>query len=131
MEALTGRFDLIISTVPANVDIDAYLAMLAVDGVMVTLAIPEKPLSCSAASLLANRRSIAGTRSGGIAETQDMIDFCAAHGIGAEVEIIAADAIAGAYERLEKGDVRYRFVIDAATMKEGQAVALADAGVMP
>lgn len=114
--ALAGSFDLIISTVPANVDIDAFLAMLAVDGTLVTLAIPEKPLTCSAASLLANRRSIAGTRSGGIAETQEMIDFCAAHGIGAEVEVIDADAIDAAYQRLERGDVRYRFVIDVATM---------------
>ncbi|MDF0544295.1 NAD(P)-dependent alcohol dehydrogenase [Sphingobium sp. H39-3-25] len=116
IEALQGAFDLIISTVPANVDIDAFLSMLAVDGTLVTLAIPEKPLTCLAASLLANRRSIAGTRSGGIAETQEMIDFCATHGIGAEVEIIAADEIDRAYERLERGDVRYRFVIDASTI---------------
>lgn len=113
---LANSFDLIISTVPANVDLDAYLGLLALDGTLVSLAIPTKPLSLSAASLLANRRSLAGTRSGGLAETQEMIDFCAAHGIGAQVEVIAADQIDAAYERLLAGDVRYRFVIDTHTL---------------
>ncbi len=113
---LANSFDLIISTVPANVDVDAYLGLLARDGTLVNLSIPQKPLSISAASLLANRRSIAGTRSGGLPETQEMIDFCAEHGIGAEVEVIDADQIDEAYERLLAGDVRYRFVIDVSTM---------------
>ena len=93
--------------------------MLAVDGTFVNLSIPQKPLSVAAASLLANRRSIAGTRSGGLPETQEMIDFCAAHGISAQVEVIDADRIDEAYERLLAGDVRYRFVIDAKTMAKG------------
>jgi len=113
---LANSFDLIISTVPANVDIDAYLGLLARDGTLVNLSIPQKPLSMSAASLLANRRSIAGTRSGGLPETQEMIDFCAENGIRAEVEVIDANHIDEAYGRLLAGDVRYRFVIDVGTM---------------
>jgi alcohol dehydrogenase (NADP+) len=117
--AFANSFDLIISTVPANVDLDAYLGLLAIDGTFVNLSIPEKPLSVAAASLLTNRRSIAGTRSGGLPETQEMIDFCATHGISAQVEVIDADRIDEAYERLLAGDVRYRFVIDVKTMAKG------------
>lgn len=116
---LANAFDLIISTVPANIDLDAHLGLLAVDGAFVNLSIPSRPLTVDAARLAANRRSIAGTRSGGLPETQEMIDFCAAHGIMAQVEIIDADSIDGAFERLLAGDVRYRFVIDIATMAEG------------
>jgi uncharacterized zinc-type alcohol dehydrogenase-like protein len=116
---LAGSFDLIISTVPASIELDAWLALLARDGTLVCLSIPQKPLSVSAVSLLNNRRSLAGTRSGGLPETQEMIDFCAAHGVGAEVEVIDADGIDTAYERLLAGDVRYRFVIDVATMARG------------
>jgi alcohol dehydrogenase (NADP+) len=115
---LAGSFDLIVSTVPANIDLDAWLDLLAVEGTFVTLSIPGKPLSLSSVSLLTNRRSLAGTRSGGLRETQEMIDFCAAHGIGAEVEVIGADQIDAAYERLLAGDVRFRFVIDIGTMRE-------------
>jgi len=113
---LANSFDLIISTVPANVDLDAYLGLLRTDGTFVNLGVPNKPLSLSAMSLLKNRRSIAGTLSGGLPETQEMIDFCAEHGIGAQVEVIHADRIEEAYERLLAGDVHYRFVIDARTM---------------
>jgi alcohol dehydrogenase (NADP+) len=113
---LACAFDLVISTVPGVIDLDAHLGLLARDGVLVTLAIPEKPLSLSAVSLLNNQRSLAGTRSGGIAETQEMLDFCARHGIGAQVEVIGAYAIDAAYARLLAGDVRYRFVIDISTM---------------
>lgn len=113
---LANSFDLVVSTVPGNVDLDAYLGLLARDGTLVALSIPEKPLCVSAVSLLNNRRSIAGTRSGGIAETQEMIDFCAQHGIGAEVEVIDGERIDEAYERLLAGDVRYRFVIDVSTL---------------
>jgi len=116
---LANAFDLIISTVPRNADPDAYLGLLARDGTLVHLAIPEKPLSISAVSLLNDRRSIAGTRSGGLAETQEMIDFCAEYGIRAEVEVIDADRIDEAYERLLAGDVRFRFVIDISTMAKG------------
>jgi uncharacterized zinc-type alcohol dehydrogenase-like protein len=113
---LAGCFDLLISTVPAALDLEAWLGLLARDGTLVWLSIPGQPLSLPPAALLANRRSIAGTRSGGLAETQEMIDFCAAHGIRAEVEVIAADRIDEAHERLLAGDVRYRFVIDIATL---------------
>jgi uncharacterized zinc-type alcohol dehydrogenase-like protein len=116
---LASAFDLVISTVPANIDLDAYIGLLAVDGTLVNLSIPQKPLSVGAAALLANRRSLAGTRSGGLPETQEMIDFCGAHGIRAQVEVIEADAIDDAYERLLAGDVRYRFVIDAKTIAGG------------
>jgi alcohol dehydrogenase (NADP+) len=113
---LANSIDLIISTVPGNLDINAFLGMLRRDGTFVNLGVPEKPLSIEAISLLNNRRSIAGTRSGGLPETQEMIDFCAEHGIGAEVEVISANQIDEAYARLIAGDVRYRFVIDIKTM---------------
>jgi uncharacterized zinc-type alcohol dehydrogenase-like protein len=113
---LVNSFHLIISTVPANIDLDAYLSLLATDGTFVNLGVPDKPLSISAYSLLKNRRSIAGTLSGGLPETQEMIDFCGKHGIGAEVEVIDANRIDEAYKRLLAGDVRYRFVIDIDTM---------------
>jgi uncharacterized zinc-type alcohol dehydrogenase-like protein len=119
MNDLANSFDLVISTVPANIDLDTYLALLAVDGTFVNLSIPQNPLSVAAAVLLANRRSLAGSRSGGLPETQEMIDFCAAHGIQAEVEIIDADHIDDAFERLLAGDVRYRFVVDAKTLAKG------------
>lgn len=113
---LVSSFDLVISTVPANIDMDVYLGLLDVDGTFVNLSIPQKPLSVSAAVLLANRRSLSGARSGGLRETQEMIDFCAANNVRAEVEIIAADEIDAAYQRLLAGDVRYRFVIDNKTI---------------
>jgi uncharacterized zinc-type alcohol dehydrogenase-like protein len=111
---LAGSFNVLISTVPVNVELDPYLGLLARDGTFVNTA--TKPLGFSAASLHFNRRSIAGTRSGGIAETQEMIDFCAEHGIRAEVEVIDADRIDDAFARLLAGDVRYRFVIDIEAM---------------
>lgn len=116
MAALANSFDLIISTVPANVPLDTYLGLLGRDGVFVNLGVPDKPLSVSAFSLLRNRRSLAGTLSGGMVETQEMIDFCVRHGVRAEVEMINADQIDEAFERLLAGDVRYRFVIDIGTM---------------
>jgi uncharacterized zinc-type alcohol dehydrogenase-like protein len=115
-DGLAGTLDLLISTVPAALDLATWLGLLARDGTLVWLSIPGVPLSLPPAALLANRRSISGSRSGGIPETQEMIDFCAAHGIRAEVEVIAAGAIDAAYERLLAGDVRYRFVIDNATL---------------
>lgn len=113
---LANSFDLIVSTVPVSVDLDAFLGLLRRDGTLVNLGVPEKPLSVAAFSLLNNRRSMAGTLSGGLRESQEMIDFCAKHGIGAQVEIISADQIDEAYERLLAGDVRYRFVVDNSTM---------------
>jgi uncharacterized zinc-type alcohol dehydrogenase-like protein len=113
--ALANTFDLILNTVSAQIDVDAYLSLLVVDGTLVNVGAPEKPLSVKAFSLIAHRRSFAGSTIGGIAETQQMLDFCAAHGIGAEIETISADQINDAYERVLDSDVRYRFVIDATT----------------
>jgi uncharacterized zinc-type alcohol dehydrogenase-like protein len=114
---LAGRFDLIVNTVSARIDVDAYLSLLAVDGALVNVGAPGEPMSLNVMSLLSNRRSYAGSMIGGIAETQEMLDFCATHGIGAEVEVIAADQVNDAYERVLASDVRYRFVIDAATLR--------------
>ncbi|MBM7808647.1 putative zinc-type alcohol dehydrogenase-like protein [Geodermatophilus bullaregiensis] len=116
-DELAGRFDLIVNTVSATIDVDAYLSLLAVDGTLVNVGAPAEPLSLNAMSLIGGRRSYAGSMIGGIAETQEMLDFCAAHGIGAEVEVVPADRVNEAYERVLASDVRYRFVIDAATLR--------------
>ena len=113
---LAGRFDLIVNTVSAAIDVDAYLSLLAVDGTLVNVGAPPEQLSLDVFSLIGARRSFAGSMIGGIALTQEMLDFCAEHGIGAEVEVIAADRINDAYERVLASDVRYRFVIDTATL---------------
>jgi uncharacterized zinc-type alcohol dehydrogenase-like protein len=115
-EQLAGTFDLIINTVSAQIDVDAYLSLLALDGALVNVGAPADPLSLNAFSLLAKRRSYAGSMIGGIRETQEMLDFCAEHGIGAEIELIPADKINDAYERVLASDIRYRFVIDIATL---------------
>ena len=112
---LASSFDLIISTVPVSYDLDILLNLLARDGTFVNLGVPEKPLSIEPYSLLTNRRSIAGSMSGGIPETQEMVNFCAEHRIGAQVEIVDAGYIDEAFNRVVAGDVRYRFVIDAST----------------
>jgi alcohol dehydrogenase (NADP+) len=125
-ERLAGTFDLVISTVPANLDLDAHLRLLRVDGTFVNLGVPSAPLTVAAPSLLRNRRSIAGSLIGGLGETQEMIEFCAAHAIGAEVEIVSAAGVADAYRRVERGDVRYRFVIDVATIAAGDRSILRD-----
>ncbi|QNG19904.1 NAD(P)-dependent alcohol dehydrogenase [Rhodococcus triatomae] len=113
---LRGRFDLILNTVSVNLDIDAYMSLLAINGTLVELGLPEKPIEVRAFTLAANRRSLAGSMVGGIAQTQEMLDFCARHGIGAEIEVIPASGIDAAYERVVASDVRYRFVIDASTI---------------
>ena len=115
-EQLAGRYDLIINTVSAWIDLDAYLGLLAVDGTLVNVGAPAEPLSVNVFSLIGARRSFAGSMIGGIALTQEMLDFCAEHGIGAEVEVIAADQVNEAYERVLASDVRYRFVIDTTTL---------------
>jgi uncharacterized zinc-type alcohol dehydrogenase-like protein len=113
---LANTFDLIINTVSAKIDVDAYLSLLALNGSMVNVGAPAEPLPVNVFSLFSGRRSFAGSSIGGIRETQEMLDFCAAHGIGAEIEVIPADKINDAYERVLKSDVRYRFVIDIATL---------------
>lgn len=115
-ERLAGTFDLILNTVSAKLDIDAYLSLLAMDGAMVNVGAPPEPLALNAFSLMSRRRSFAGSMIGGIPETQEMLDFCAGHGVGAEVEVIPAEKINEAYERVLGSDVRYRFVIDIATL---------------
>jgi uncharacterized zinc-type alcohol dehydrogenase-like protein len=114
---LAGRFDLIVNTVSAPIDVDAYLSLLAMDGALVNVGAPAEPLSLNVFSLIGARRTYAGSMIGGIGETQEMLDFCAEHGIGAEVEVIAADRINDAHERVLASDVRYRFVIDTATLR--------------
>ncbi len=115
-EQLASRFDLIINTVSASIDLNAYLGLLAVDGTLVNVGAPAEPLGLNVMSLIGGRRSFAGSMIGGIALTHEMLDFCAAHGIGSEVEVIPADRINQAYERVLASDVRYRFVIDTATL---------------
>lgn len=113
---LAGTFDLIINTVSASIDISAFLQLLTVDGALVNVGAPAEPLPVNAFALIGGRRSFAGSMIGGIAETQQMLDFCAEHGLGAEIEVISADRINDAYERVLASDVRYRFVIDTATL---------------
>jgi len=115
-EELAGRFDLIVSTVSAPLDLDAYLSLLRTDGTLVNVGVPEEPVSLNQFSLISQRRTIAGSMIGGIPETQEMLDFCAEHGLGAEIEVIRADQINEAYERVLASDVRYRFVIDTSTI---------------
>jgi uncharacterized zinc-type alcohol dehydrogenase-like protein len=115
-ETLAGSFDLIVNTVSARIDLDAYLQLLAVDGALVNVGAPADPLSLNVFSLIVGRRSFAGSLIGGIRETQEMLDFCAEHGIGAEIEVIPADKINYAYDRVLASDVRYRFVIDISTL---------------
>ena len=111
-----NTFDLIISTISANVDMGAYLGLLKLDGALVNVGLPEEPLQVPAFPLLGGRRSLAGSMIGGIRETQEMLDFCAEHGVGSEIEVISGDQIDEAYERVVASDVRYRFVIDIATL---------------
>ena len=115
-EQLAGTFDLVLNTVSAPVDVDAYLGLLAVDGELVHVGEPPEALWLNVFSLIMSRRSYAGSLIGGMRQTQQMLDFCAEHGIGAEVEVIPADRINEAWERVLASDVRYRFVIDAATL---------------
>ncbi|WP_338931780.1 NAD(P)-dependent alcohol dehydrogenase [Streptomyces netropsis] len=112
---LAGSFDLIVNTVSATIDLDAYLGLLRTNGTLANVGAPGEPTPVGMFSLIVGNKTLAGSMIGGIAETQEMLDFCAAHGIGSEIETIAVDQINEAYERLAAGDVRYRFVIDTAT----------------
>jgi alcohol dehydrogenase (NADP+) len=113
---LEGRFNLIINTVSAPLPIDTYLSLLALDGALVNVGAPPEPLPVQVFSLMRNRSSFAGSSIGGIRQTQEMLDFCAEHGLGAEIEVISGDQIDQAYDRVVASDVRYRFVIDIATL---------------
>ena len=110
------RFDFILDTVSAQHDYNAYLELLKRDKTMVLVGIPD-PIPLSASSLVMQRRHLAGSLIGGIRETQEMLDFCAAHGVLSDVEVIPIQEVNEAYERVIKSDVRYRFVIDMASLK--------------
>ena len=117
MKAHAGSFDFILDTVAASHDLDAFTTLLKRDGTLCLVGVPEHAHPSPAVfNLIFGRRSIAGSLIGGIAETQEMLDFCAQHGIVSEIETIAAGDIEVAYERMLKSDVKYRFVIDTATM---------------
>jgi uncharacterized zinc-type alcohol dehydrogenase-like protein len=116
---LRGRFDLIIDTVSAAHDYDAYLRLLRVRGTMVVVGVPIRPTPVSAFALISGNKRLAGSAFGGIAQTQEMLDHCAAHGIVSDVEIIPIQKVNEAYERVLKSDVRYRFVIDIGSLRGG------------
>lgn len=113
---LRGTFDLILNTVSATLPWDKYFSLLTVGGTLVNVGAPPEPAELNVFSLIGGRRSFAGSLIGGIAETKQMLAFCAEHGIGAEIETISADDVDAAYERVGRSDVRYRFVIDASTI---------------
>lgn len=115
---LANTFDLILNTVSAPLKLDSYLRMLRLDGTMVNVGAPPEPLPLRVFTLFGNRRSFAGSSIGSIAETQEMLEFCAAHGIVPETELIGVDEVNEAYERVLNSDVRYRFVIDIETLKD-------------
>ncbi|KXF54832.1 alcohol dehydrogenase [Rhodococcus sp. SC4] len=114
---LAGSFDLVLNTVSANLNLGDYLGLLATDGTLVELGMPGHPLEVPAFPLAVGRRSVAGSLMGGIPETQEMLDFCGEHDVTAEIEVIAPDYINEAYTRVLASDVRYRFVIDTASLR--------------
>lgn len=115
-EDLRGTFDVVLNTVSAPLDFAAYLSLLRTEGAMVNVGLPEEPVRIELSAIFGNRRVLTSSNIGGIPETQEMLDFCAEHGLGAEIELIGADRINEAYERVLNSDVRYRFVIDTATI---------------
>jgi uncharacterized zinc-type alcohol dehydrogenase-like protein len=117
MKKHVGSFNFIIDTVSADHDINAYINLLGVDGDLTLVGAPSEPLAVPAFSLIMGRRSLAGSAIGGIAETQEMLDFCGKHNITADVEVIPIQKVNEAYERLLKSDVKYRFSIDMASLK--------------
>ena len=118
MKRYVGKLHFVLDAVSAQHDINAYLNLLRVDGSLALVGAPEHPLPVAAFSLIPNRRSFAGSMIGGIAETQEMLDFCGSHNIVSDIEMISIQQINEAYERLLKGDVKYRFVIDMASLKK-------------
>ncbi len=117
MQKHYGSFDFILDAVSADHDINAYLNLLGIDGNLTLVGAPAKPLGVAAFSLIMARRSLSGSNIGGIAETQEMLDFCGAHNITADVEVIPIQKVNEAYERLVKSDVKYRFSIDMASLR--------------
>jgi uncharacterized zinc-type alcohol dehydrogenase-like protein len=117
MKPHVGSFDFILDTIAVEHDINGYINMLGLDGNITLVGAPEKPLPVSAFALLFGRKSISGSLIGGIKETQEMLDFCGEHNITSDVEVIPIQEVNGAYERLLKSDVKYRFSIDMASLK--------------
>ncbi|MDX3077464.1 NAD(P)-dependent alcohol dehydrogenase [Streptomyces sp. NPDC088354] len=115
-EKLAGTFDIVLNTVSAGLDFSAYVSLLRTDGAMVNVGLPEETVQLDLKALYGRRRVMTSSNIGGIPETQEMLDFCAEHNLGAEIELIPADRINEAYERVQASDVRYRFVIDTATI---------------
>jgi uncharacterized zinc-type alcohol dehydrogenase-like protein len=113
---LAGQFDLLIDTISAPHDYNKYLGLLRVEGAMVLLGVPPEPTPVAATSLIFGRRTLSGSLIGGIQETQEMLDFCAEHGIVSEIELIPVQQVNVGYERMLKNDVRYRFVLDMKTL---------------
>jgi uncharacterized zinc-type alcohol dehydrogenase-like protein len=120
-EKNAGRFNLILDTVSASHDYNSYLGLLGLDGTMVLLGVPDEPPPLAAGLLIMKRRHLTGSGIGGIQETQEMLDFCGRHGIVSDVEVIPIQRINEAYERTIRSDVRYRFVIDAASLREEES----------
>ncbi len=118
MKAARHSLDLVINTASAVTELDPYLALLGLDGTMVTVGLPDKPLSVSTFSLIAARRRLAGTNNGGIPQTQEMLDFCGQHGLGCDIETIAVQQVNEAWGRVVASDVKYRFVIDTASLND-------------
>jgi alcohol dehydrogenase (NADP+) len=112
-----GSFDFILDAVSAEHDINSYLRLLCRDGNMTLVGAPDKPHAVAAFSLILKRRSLSGSNIGGIAETQEMLDFCGKNNITAEVEVIPIQKVNEAYDRLSKADVKYRFSVDMASLK--------------
>jgi uncharacterized zinc-type alcohol dehydrogenase-like protein len=117
METHANSFDFILDTVSADHDINAYLNLFKRDGLQVLVGLPEKPVAVEAFSLVAKRRHFSGSMIGGIPETQEMLDFCGKHGVVSDIESIPIQKINEAYERILKSDVKYRFVIDMASLQ--------------
>jgi len=118
MAKQAGSFDFILDCVSAPHDMNAYLGLLRLNGVLCLVGLPDQPLSVAPFSLLAGRRSLAGSAIGGMKETQEMLDYCAEKGIVSDIELIGYDKIPEAYDRVVKGDVKYRFVLDGKTLKQ-------------
>ncbi|MEX0579615.1 MAG: NAD(P)-dependent alcohol dehydrogenase [Mycobacterium sp.] len=116
-KTLRNSFDVILNTVSADLDLRRFLGLLDLDGVFVELGVPSNPMVVPAFSIIGMRRTLTGSNIGGIAETQEVLDFCAEHGIASEVEVIEPDYINEAYERVVASDVRYRFVIDTSSLR--------------
>jgi len=116
LNSVRGTFDFILDTVSAEHDLNLYLSLLKTNGTHICVGVPSKPADVSAFSIIVGRKSLAGSMIGGLPETQEMLDFCAQHNIVSDIELIKIQDIQKAFDRMIKGDVRYRFVIDMASL---------------